>query len=519
MSLARKIVGGALGGVGYTGICMAVSFLQMRVLLHNLSVDLSGIWLILANLGVYTTYLDIGLTQTLGREISFAVGNPAYSESDRAERVGTLMRSCTAVLAVLGIAAILICGPIGWVYMHSITPASVWRQTRVAWALYIVASSLNVLAQGWYAGIYGLGYVLHEKLIRSCSVLAGFVFFVAALRLHLGVQGLAGAYLLQVLIGAGIARIALVGLSGGATKYGRAQLNIIQSLLGPSMRFALTQLGMVLVLQTDNVVIASTLGPELVPNYQAVSKLIFALLTLSMVLVSTSGPLIAQAFARRDHSVIVQLMNRNLRFTLSLLMMLGVYLAFFSDRVIALWLGPGHFVGFPVVCVLLAMMTLEVHQQSMGAVTQSTGKVAFAASTIIAGVLNIVISILLAKRFGLLGVVTGTLIAQLLTNDWYVPYYTLRHFQLKTIDHLRNVVFPMASFGLVMLVISYAARRITMHLSGLAACTVGLVSVTITGSLIFITIGLTGRERNALGVYLQKLRSNWNTAPPIDVAQ
>ncbi len=108
MSLARKIVGGALGGVGYTGICMAVSFLQMRVLLHNLGADLSGIWLILANLGIYTTYLDIGLTQTLGREISFAVGDLKYSESARAERIGALVRSCTAAVAVVDVAAVAV---------------------------------------------------------------------------------------------------------------------------------------------------------------------------------------------------------------------------------------------------------------------------------------------------------------------------------------------------------------------------------------------------------------------------
>jgi O-antigen/teichoic acid export membrane protein len=519
MSLARKIVGGALGGVGYTGICMAVSFLQMRVLLHSLPVALSGIWLILANLGVYTTYLDIGLTQTLGREISFAVGDPNHSDADRDQRIGTLVRSCTAAVATVGIVAILVGAPIGWAYMHSITPSSEWRQTRVAWMLYILASSLNVVAQGWYAGIYGLGHVLYEKAIRSGSVLMGFVLFIAALHMHLGVEGLAGAYLLQVVIGAMAARVALGHCSGGATRHGKVEFNIIKSLIGPSLRFAFTQLGMVLVLQTDNVVIASTLGPELVPDYQAVSKLIFALLTLSMVLVSTSTPLISQAFARGDRSTIVQVMNRNLRFTLGLLGMLGIYLAFFADRVIALWLGPGHFIGFPVVYVLVAMMGLEVHQQSMGTVTQSTGKVAFAASTVFAGVLNIIISIVLAKHLGVLGVVLGTLIAQLVTNDWYVPYYTLRHFQEKVSEHLRSVVAPMLAFGLAMLAVGYAARRLTMGLPNVVACSMGLASTVGIGAAIFVSIALTGDERMTLQARIRRLRFRWATDPPIDLVQ
>ena len=46
---------------------------------------------------------------------------------------------------------------------------------------------------------------------------------------------------------------------------------------------------------------------------------------------------------------------------------------------------------------------------------------------IISAVVNIVVSIILAKRIGLAGVLLGTIIARLTTNGWYDPYIVYKH--------------------------------------------------------------------------------------------
>jgi DNA polymerase sigma len=51
MSMNRKLLSGAFGGVTFTAITMVLSFLQLRVLLHHMSLEMAGIWLIFADTG------------------------------------------------------------------------------------------------------------------------------------------------------------------------------------------------------------------------------------------------------------------------------------------------------------------------------------------------------------------------------------------------------------------------------------------------------------------------------------
>jgi O-antigen/teichoic acid export membrane protein len=516
MSTTRKLLSGAFGGVGFTAVSMAISFFQLRVLLHHMSMVMAGIWLIFLNLGNYAMFLDIGLTPTLGREISFASANPNLSEAERSERIGTLVRSCTVIVAALSTLVILVAGPIGWRYLHSITPAGIWASTQAAWAIFIFATALNLLGQGWFAGIYGLGEVFSEKLIRSASAIAGFVFLVIALARGAGLVGCAIAYLLQASINIALARIVLFRATAGATAKGRFDLRLIRDMVGPSLKYAATLLGTILILQTDNLVIASVLGPRLIPDYQAVAKIITALMSLSMMLVMTSMPLMSQAFSRKDISAIVRLSTRNVRYTLTAMIVLGSFVATFSDRVIAVWLGPGHFVGFPIVWVMLVVMVLETHHQSMGAATMATGRIVFVVPALLAGAINIVASVFLAKRYGVLGVVLGTMVAQIGTNNWYAPWYTMRLFGISVKEHMQGVIAPAVGLLAVLLSLGFGLRVVTGRLSNLLSDEISALVVATAGAIGFVLIMVTPPERQTLLKWLRQLGFRWTAAPPTD---
>lgn len=519
MSANRKLLSGAFGGVVFTGLSMAISFLQMRVLLRHMSLEMAGVWLIFANLGSYALFLDIGLTPTLGREVSFAVGNPNLSDDERAVRISSLIRSCTVIVAGLSSLVLLLGGVLGWRYLHSIAPSGIWANTRLAWAIYIVATALNLVGQGWFAGIYGLGQVFREKTVRSVSTLIGFVFFLIALSTSTGLVGLAVAYLLQVIVSITLARISLSRLTPSVKSTSWFDFSIVRGMIGPSLKYALTMLGGILILQTDNIVIASILGPSAVPDYQAVAKMVTALMSVSMMLVMTSMPLISQAHASSDTAAIVKYLSRNVRITLGTIVIFGSFLACFSDRVIAVWLGDGHFVGFPVVWVLLTVMLLEAHHQAMAAATMSTGRIAFVAPALIAGVLNIVFSVVLARRYGLLGVVLGTMAAQVITNNWYAPMYTLRYFNLKFANHVRTVVLPTACLVAVVLSVGFMSRSLTSHLPNIISDAIGGIAIVIAGAICFNFVMVTPSERGTLHKKLLQMGLRWTASSQTDVLQ
>jgi O-antigen/teichoic acid export membrane protein len=498
VSVNRKLLSGALGGLTFTAIGIGVSLLQFSILMRRLPLEIAGIWMVFTNIGGYIAFLDLGLSPTLGREISFAVGDPNLTEDARALRIGSLIHSCTVIVGMLAGVIVLVGAVGGWAYLQTIVPQELASATRPAWLIYIAGAAMSLLGEGWFAGIYGLGHVFSEKIIRSASSLLGLLFMTVAVLSNTGFMGLAIAYLLQSVGSLVMARIMIARLSPNVTKNGRFESRIVLTLVRPSLKYAATVLGGILILQTDNIVIASTLGPSTIPNYQAVAKIVTILMTLSMMLVSTSVPLISQAHARGDIDSILHLLSRSLRFGLSVIVILASFIASFTDRFIAAWLGPGHFVGFPVVWVLLGVMVLEMHHQAMGATTMATGRIPFLRPALLAGIINIAVSIVLARHYGLIGVVLGTMIAQVTTNNWYVPWYTMRLFHMSFARHLRYVVLPVIGLAVVMISIEAISRYLTRDLSNICSLMVAVFTTIVAGAFCFPAMVMKKSERNAL---------------------
>ena len=497
-SINSRLLMGVAGGVGLTAVSVGVSLLQFKILLRYLPLASAGLWMIFLNLGNYVLLLDLGLSPTFGREISFAAGDPDLSEAAKRQQIATLIRSCT--FAVSGLAALIatVGSFAGWRYLLTFVPSAMEIELRRAWFLFAVGAALNLVGEGWFAGIYGLGHVFEEKLVRSSGALLGFLFFTAALLSGGGFLGLAAAFVLQAACTLLMARFMLHRLLENSSAEGRLDFRALARLLGPSFKYAATVLGGVLILQTDNLVIASIFGPSNVPNYQAVAKIVTILMSLSMMLITTSSPILSQAYAMGDMATILQLLNRNLRFSLAIMVILGSFIACFTDRLITVWIGSGHFVGFPVVWVLLAVMLLEAHHLSMASATMATGRVVFLVPALVAGGLNLLFSITLAHRIGLLGVACGTMAAQLLTNNWYVPWYTMRLFRISFARHLRDVLLPVGGLIALMLLAGYAVRSVTGAMAPFPGLVIGGASTILLGVTSASLLLLNQEERRFL---------------------
>jgi O-antigen/teichoic acid export membrane protein len=275
-------------------------------------------------------------------------------------------------------------------------------------------------------------------------------------------------------------------------------LTTVGRMVGPSLKYAATLLGGILILQTDNLVIASTLGTGLIPNYQAVSKIVTTMRSLSMMLIVTSSPFMSRAHTQADVGEIRRLLERNQRFSLSVVIVMGSFIACFADRIIMLWLGPHHFVGFGVVWILLTVMFLEAHHLAMATATMATGKIVFVWPALIAGVFNIGFSIVLSRHLGLIGVALGTMLAQLLTNNWYVPFYSMRQFNISLQQHTCAVLFPMLALLISMLTIGLVARLVTSDLPNYLSVSAGCLMALLGGGTFFSRFILAPSERKSI---------------------
>ena len=189
MSNDRKIFSGFIGAIATTAVTAAVSFLQLRILVAHLPLEMAGIWILFLSIGTYVLFFDLGISPTMGREISFALGDPDLTPDARGRRIGTLIRSCTMVVAVLAVVVLLLGSSAGWSYLLTVVPAALTRAAHPAWLVFAAGAGLNLVGEGWYAGIYGLGHILAERMVRAASKILGLVFMAFAIYAGYGFMG------------------------------------------------------------------------------------------------------------------------------------------------------------------------------------------------------------------------------------------------------------------------------------------------------------------------------------------
>lgn len=149
---------------------------------------------------------------------------------------------------------------------------------------------------------------------------------------------------------------------------------------------------------------------------------------------------------------------------------------------IALWAGESYLLSYIIVFVhciniyIYGMMnSVWTFRSTMGLFTHGKWR------PLASAVINIIVSIFLANRIGLLGVLLGTTITRVLTNVWFDPYIVYKYglkknpllFYIKWMEYLMIVIIDV----LILYYIDYL-----MKLSGIAAIIVyGILSVLIFG--------------------------------------
>ncbi len=94
-------------------------------------------------------------------------------------------------------------------------------------------------------------------------------------------------------------------------------------------------------------------------------------------------------------------------------------------------------------------------------------------SRVTEGVLNLVLSILLGFRFGLVGIVAATAISGLVTSNWILPLLSARMFGISFRLWLRQELFPIIVLLAVLAPVVMVCRSLAIQIGGLAGASAG----------------------------------------------
>jgi O-antigen/teichoic acid export membrane protein len=211
---------------------------------------------------------------------------------------------------------------------------------------------------------------------------------------------------------------------------------------------------------SDNVVVGAILGPAAVTYYAIGGNLIDNSRGILTTLTSILIPMATSMDARGERAALQRLLVRATRSIFLVMYPLVVGFIVLGYPFIRLWMGAEYAPISSRVLILLAVPLLFAPIQSVcGQVLYATNRHQFNSYIAIAHALvNLGISIYLAKRIGLLGVAWGTLLPALVVSAIILPWYTLRTLNISLSGFYWSAVLRTVLFTVPYVVVLVALR-------------------------------------------------------------
>ncbi len=394
----------AVSGAIARGVTVATGFVSVSLVLHYLGAERYGMWLTMSALMSVFLLGDFGIGDGLIEPLAAAI---ARGSRDRAQ---SLVSCAFFLVLALSTALLLVFGAVypfvNWQTVFNVSSPEAIREagpTAAAFMFCVIASFTigvtNRVNLSLQEGAIG-------NMWQTAGSLLAVVSLVAATQMKSSqpilVLALSGTPLLATIANG----ISLFGIRRPWLRPRRAlfDVRIARSLFSTSRWFLLSSLGYLCVAGTGNIVIAQTLGPELVPEFGLPAR-IFGVVSMAVGLVAVPlWPAYAEAIARRDNRWVRVAAQRSV----AVAMLVGVAgsaaVALTGDRILRLWVGGIVHTSFAVWAGLGVASVLACIGVVLTVLLWGNGAVRFEALTRMAQAI-IVLGLMMAltPRFGVAG--------------------------------------------------------------------------------------------------------------------
>jgi len=405
-------------------VAVCISLLLTPYLIRHLGVEAYGIVGVINTMICYVAIITTSLTATVGRNLTFAIEREAFLVANKeiSTAVFGLIRVFLFVLPPLFLLSAFIDRLI-------VIPLELRSPARLFFLCAVLAFALNAMS-----GPVGAAMFVRNRLdIASTASLARSVCFAV---LIVGLFSAAGASLMSY--GAAVLASSLLllflhlrihkhllpGINISHRWYDRSILKGIVSLGG---WMTVAQIGGLLFYQTDLLVANRLLGPLESGHLAAIVAIPLQLRVLAGLFSGLFGPTTSALAAKNDWENVSKYLLQAIRLTtLFFALLVGVFCGS-ARSVLLIWLGPEFASLTPVVLVMTGYLVISLGSSPTFTAVLARGKVRTPAMvTLITGALNVALSIVLARKLGLMGIALSGCIMLLLLNGGFVPWYVNR---------------------------------------------------------------------------------------------
>lgn len=433
---AQRLALGSTLNMVVLGSNIVISFFLMPFLVHSLGDRWYGVWTIVGMFMGYYGFLDFGLSGAVSRFVARASGTQDHAE------MNIVINTSLALFCGLGLITLMV--SFGVAGASSLFMED--HQEAVLFSKIMVILGISV----------GLGFPMHA----FAGILVSKVRYDLSAYLRLfKLFTRAGLMVFFIGRGHGILAMALITFSVDIAGYilnfyfvksvfpqirfGRKwfQKARISTLFNYSKYSVLNNVADHLKFKVDSFVIAGFLNASLVTHYYIAGRLIEYFKEFMLKAVGTLTPVFSQYEGRGDFDGIRKWLFSGTRVSSMLSFFIGSSLIFYGKAFIDRWMGTGYDSSYTVLVVLTSAMVFDLMQTpGIGALFGISKHKYYALANCAEAVLNLGLSIILVRRYGIVGVALGTALEMYLFKLFIQPVYTCRALKVSIYDYLVKTI-------------------------------------------------------------------------------
>ncbi|MGB5445823.1 MAG: oligosaccharide flippase family protein [Psychromonas sp.] len=217
------------------------------------------------------------------------------------------------------------------------------------------------------------------------------------------------------------------------------------ALTGFSKYLFITQIGDLLRFRIDYIVISMMLSLESITIYAIAQKLADVYMQVIMKMLGVLNPLIFQLSSETDSIKRVDTYFNCIRISCILSFAIGTSIIVSASLLISLWMGDNYLQAVTILSFLVFALSMDLIQIPSHAILQSIEKHHyFSWLTIIEGVCNLILSIILGLNYGLIGIVLGTVIPMTTIKILVLPYFLCRESGMSLKYYYQVILGPLS---------------------------------------------------------------------------
>lgn len=398
---------------------MIIGFVMTPLILGFIGSEKYGLWVIIGSLLGYMGRLDLGITGS----VSTFIARKQHEESGHS--INVIISNSIFLQIIIGGAALIL----GYCLSFFITDffgigEELKGEARTVFMLAVLGLSISFPLRSLKAILRGTQNITTLIWVESFNYILRSALIIAFLFTGLDLLALPTGTIIVTIFAIGIVYYFALQTNPKLKLSAKLIKKVeIKKIFSVSIWWFLGGIGALFIYSTDNILIGHYLGATTVTAYALTYRVAEMSRNLIFQINSSLMPGVGDLVGRKEYDKLKSVYLFSLKTVINMSLIFSAFLIIYNRHVVKFWVGEENFGGQTLTIIFAVTLIQFTVFHSAAVILSNFLKVkGIAVLRWTEGSLNLLLSIILVRYYGVLGIAFATLAAGFLTSFWYVPY-------------------------------------------------------------------------------------------------